>query len=76
VIITEAVRAPPAVGVNVTLTVQFAFGAKVEGLIGHVVVCAKSPALVPVIAMLLIVNTPEPVFVTVTLCAALVVFVV
>ena len=34
----------------------------------------KSPAFVPVIAMLLMVSAPEPLFETVTVCAALVVF--
>src|SRR5262249_52295923 len=76
VMVTFAVRAPTANGVNVTLIAQLAFAASVVGLSGHVVVCAKSPAFVPVIPMLAIVSAPGPLFVTVTLCAALVVFTV
>src|SRR5260370_22729444 len=67
-------RAPAAVGVNVTLIVQFAFAASVAGAIGQavapVLVAAKSPDA----AMELIVRGPVPVFVSVTVCAGLVVF--
>src|SRR5438552_15494893 len=74
--VAAALRAPVAVGVNVTLMVQLAPMASVAGLNGHVVVRAKSPGLVPVMAMLLRVSAPGPLFVTVTLCGALVVLVV
>jgi hypothetical protein len=67
-------RAPVAVGVNVTLITQFAPAASVAGLIGQavapVLVCAKSPDA----AKEMIVRGPVPVFVSVTVCAALVVF--
>jgi len=66
-------RAPTAVGANVTLIVQFAPDAKVAGLIGQapvpVLVSAKSPEA----AIELIVKGPVPVFVNVTVFAALVV---
>jgi hypothetical protein len=68
---TAAVRAPDAVGLNVTLIVQFAFAASDAG---HVFVCAKSPRLVPVTVTPEIVNAAVPVFVTVIACAGLVVF--
>jgi hypothetical protein len=75
-IVTAAVRAPVAVGLKVTLIEQLALSATVAGDNGHVVVCEKSPALVPVSVMLEIVNAPGPLLVSVVLCAALVVFVV
>jgi hypothetical protein len=66
-------RGPVAVGVNVTLIVQFAFAASVAGLIGQalvpVLVWAKSPEA----AIKLIVRGLVPVFVSVTVCGALVV---
>jgi len=49
VIVTDAVRVPVAVGVNVTLIAQLA-PATTE--LPHVLVCAKSPLFVPVTAML------------------------
>ena len=73
VMVTEAVRLPVADGVNVTLIEQFAFAASVALLAGHVLVCAKSLAFVPVIAMLEMVSGPVPELVSVTLCAELVV---
>ena len=73
VIVTEAVRLPVADGVNVTLMEQFAFTASVALLAGQVLVCAKSLAFVPVTAMLEIVRGAVPEFVSVTLCAELVV---
>ena len=76
VIVTAAVRAPVAVGMKVTFTVQLVEAANVDGLTGQFVVCAKSPALVPVIAMLLIVSAPGPLLVTVMACEVLVVFLV
>ena len=53
-----------------TEIVHVAFTASV---LGHVFVCAKSPELVPPIAMLPIVSGAVPLFVSVTDCAALVV---
>jgi hypothetical protein len=76
VIDTLAPLGPPAVGVNVTLIVHVPFTASVAGLIGQVVVSEKSPGFVPVIEMLLIVNVPGPLFVTVTICGELDVFTV
>ena len=49
-------RAPVAAGVKVTLMVQVALAAKVEGLRGQLSVCPKSPGLVPVKPMLVMVN--------------------
>ena len=71
--LTLAVRAPVAVGLNVTLITQFALAAKVAGLTGHVLVCAKSPAFAPVIETPVIVIAALPLLVSVTVCAALVV---
>ena len=53
VIVTVELRAPVVDGVKVTLIVQVAFVASVAA---QVLVCAKSPALPPEIAMELIVN--------------------
>src|SRR5437588_529311 len=67
------VRAPKAVGVKVTLMVQFPPAAKVVGLVGQalapVLVAAKSPEA----ANELIVKAAAPVFVSVTVIGALVV---
>ena len=71
VMVTDAVRAPVAAGVKVTLIEQFAFTARVELLAGHVFVCAKSLAFFPVTAMLEIVSGAVPELVSVTLCAEL-----
>jgi hypothetical protein len=65
VIVTLPVRAPPVVGENVTLTVQLAFTAR---LVPQVFVCAKSPLA----AIELMVADAVPVFVTVAVCAAVV----
>lgn len=73
VMVTDAVRIPVTVGVKVTLIVQLAFTARVELLAGHVFVCAKSPAFVPVRVMLEMVSGAVPELVRVTLCAELVV---
>lgn len=63
------------VGVNVTLMVQLPpLAARVGGETGHVLVWAKSPAFVPVIEMELMVRAEVPSLVSVTVCAALVVF--
>ena len=59
-------RAPVAVGVNVTLIVQLVLAARVEGLKGQLLVWAKSPLLVPVIEMLLMVSAELPLLVRVT----------
>jgi hypothetical protein len=70
--LTVAERAPVAVGLNVTLIAQFAFAASVAGLTGHVFVCAKSPALAPVMLTPVIVSAAVPLFVNVTACMPLV----
>jgi hypothetical protein len=59
VIVTEALRAPVAVGVKVTLIEQLAPAAK---LVPQVLVCEKSPTLVPVIVMPVRVKVAPPVF--------------
>ena len=66
VIVAE--RAPPAVGLNVTVIVQVELGASDDP---QSFVCRKSPGLVPVTAMLVMATAPPPEFVTVTICAAL-----
>ena len=68
---TEALRDPEAVGVNVTLMAQLAPAARV---LPQVFVCAKSPAFAPVMLMLLMVSSAEPLLVSVIGCAALVEF--
>jgi hypothetical protein len=73
VTLTAALRVPPAVGSNVTLTVQLAWLARVEGDSGQLSVWLKSPALLPVIATLVMVRATPPVLSRVILCAALVV---
>jgi len=70
--VTAAVRVPVAVGVNVTLMVQFPLFAATE--LPQLFVCAKSPLLAPVIPRLLMFSAAFPVFVSVTVWAALVVF--
>jgi hypothetical protein len=64
VIVTQAVRDPAAVGVNVTLTVQEAFSASEAG---QLLVCSKSPEFAPVIVMLEMPSVLGPLLVTVTL---------
>src|SRR5262245_40520180 len=71
--LTLAVRAPAAVGVNVTEIVQLAPAASVLGPSGQLLSWAKSPALAPASPMLEITSGASPEFVNVTLCAALVV---
>jgi hypothetical protein len=74
VIEIEAVRAPPAVGVKVADTEQFAPAASVAGLAGQVFAdMAKSPGLAPASTKPAKLIGLLPVFVIVTLCAALVV---
>src|SRR5947199_59778 len=62
-----------ATGVKVTLMVQLAPAAR---LAGQVLVWAKSPALVPVTLTPLMFSAAVPLLVSVTVCAALVVFTV
>ena len=66
VILTLALRVPVAVGVKVTLIVQVAPAAMVLGLIGQVLVWAKSPAFVPVKPIVLMVRAALPLFLRVT----------
>jgi hypothetical protein len=66
--VADAARAPPAVGVNVTVIVHVALPASDAP---QVFVCAKSPGFVPAKAILVIASAAPPVFVTVTLCVAL-----
>jgi hypothetical protein len=61
--LTEAVRLPLAEGVNVTLIVQFPPAATE---LPQLLVCEKSPAFVPVIATLVMLNTVLPPLVRVT----------
>jgi hypothetical protein len=68
--VTAAARVPAAVGLNVTEIVQDAPAATLEP---HVFVWAKSALFVPVTAMLVMVSTALPVFVSVEVCCALVV---
>lgn len=63
--LTDAVRVPVAVGVKVTLIVQVPPVARVEGLMGQLVVCAKSPLFAPVTEMPVMVNAAVPLLVSV-----------
>src|SRR5260370_24077594 len=76
VMVKVPARAPVAVGVNVTLILQFAPAASIgiAGLIGQAVAPVLVHAKSPDAAMEVIVRGPVPVFVSVTVCAALVVF--
>src|SRR5438270_7167541 len=56
VTVNVALRDPVTVGVKVTLMVQVPLAARVEGLRGQLLVCPKSPGLVPVKPMLVIVS--------------------
>ena len=76
VIVIAAERRLETRGVKVTLTVQKPLTAIVAGLIGQLLVCAKSPGLVPVTAMALMLNGLGPLLVTVIACEPLVVFTV
>jgi len=69
VTVNVPVRAPTAVGANVTLIVQFALAASVAGNAPQLFVSAKSPEA----AIVFIVRAAVPVFVSVTVFAALVV---
>ena len=66
VMLTLALRVPVAEGVKVTLMVQEAPAATVLGLMGHVLVWLKSPALVPLIPIVLMVRAAVPLFLRVT----------
>ena len=68
VMVTDAVRAPFVVGLKVTLMVQPAPTAMVAP---QLLVCEKSPLLVPVTAMLVLVRDAVPLLVSVTVCATL-----
>jgi hypothetical protein len=68
VTLRAAVRVPLAVGLNVTLMLQLA---PVANELPQVWVCAKSPALVPVIAIPLIVKLVVPTLLSVTVSAGL-----
>ena len=72
VTVNVALRDPMAVGVKVTLIVQVPLAARAEGLIGQLLVCPKSPGLVPVKPMLVMVNAAPLGFESVTAWAALV----
>ena len=72
VTVNVALREPVAVGVKVTLMVQVPLAAKVEGLRGQLLVCPKSPGLVPVKPMLVMANAVPLGFESVTAWAALV----
>ena len=56
VTVNVALRAPVAVGANVTLMVQVPLAARVEGLTGQLFVWPKSPGLAPVNPMLVMAN--------------------
>jgi hypothetical protein len=58
----DALRLPAAVGANVTLIVQVAPAASVDGLTGHVLVIGKSPGFAPVKETLEIVSGLLPEF--------------
>jgi hypothetical protein len=68
--LTAAVRVPLAIGLKVTLIVQLAPAANE---LPQLWVCANSTALIPVIAMLVMVKLAVPVFLRVTALAGLVV---
>src|SRR4051794_30301181 len=73
VIETVAVRAPPAVGLNDAEIAHEALGARVAGASGQSFVWAKSLAFAPPTLMPVIDNAVAPLFVSVAVCAALVV---
>ena len=72
VAVNVALRVPVAAGVKLTLMVQLPLAARVEGLIGQLLVCPKSPGLVPVKAMLVMVSAAPLGFESVTALAVLV----
>lgn len=68
VTLTEAVRVPDPMGLNVTV---MAHVIPPPSEVGQVLVCEKSAAFGPVIVMLLIVTAVVPVFLTVIFCGLL-----
>src|SRR5438552_2932056 len=72
VTVNVALRDPVAAGVKVTLIVQVPLAARVEGLTGQLFVWPKSPGLVPVKPMLVMVSAVPLGFESVTAWAALV----
>jgi len=68
--LNAAVRVPDAAGLKVTLIVQLAPAAKE---VPQVWVCTKSAALLPIMAMLLILKLTVPVFLSVAVLGALLV---
>ena len=69
VMLSAAVRAPRAEGVNITAIAQLAPAATE---LPHVLLCAKSLALVPVTAMPVMLKAALPVLLRVMVCAVLV----
>jgi len=69
--VSEAVRVPVAFGLNVTETTQLAPGARV---LPQLLVWSNSVAFVPMRVMVVMFSVSPPVFVSVTVWAALVVF--
>ena len=69
VIVAAPVRLPAAVGLNVTLIEQLPPAATLEPQLS---VLLKSPLFAPPSTRLLILNTPLPLFVSVTACELLV----
>ena len=65
VMLTQAVRLPPAEGVNVTLIVQLAPAATLDP---QLLVCAKSLAFVPASARLVMLKAALPVLLRVAVC--------
>lgn len=64
--LTNAFSAAVLEGVNVTLMAQVAEVASVDGEMGQLLLCAKSPLFAPSTIILLIVKDDVPVFVSVT----------
>src|SRR2546421_40767 len=73
VTVNVALREPVAVGVKVTLMVQVPLAARVEGLRGQLLVCPKSPGMVPGKSIIVLVNAVPVGLERVTAWAALVV---
>src|SRR6266567_963548 len=73
VIVRLALSTAATVGVKVTLIVQEAPNASVLGLMGQLLVWAKSPAFVPPMLIAVRVKAPVPLSVSVTVWAVLLV---
>ena len=69
-ILSDAVRDPTAVGLNVTVIVQFPPPATLDP---QLLVSAKSPGSAPMIVMLVMLSGALPELLNVTFCGALVV---